>query len=132
MAAFSVNQLAIQRYCSLPTIRDARRVIYATIVPYIVLTSIGAFIGLIALAYFYDCNPLETGEIRNEDQLIILFAKQVLCKLVILCLSFTVFLCFQAQFLVSSVSTLPVLCLQLSAHSHRDSTVWRRRCMRIF
>ncbi len=78
LAAFGVNQMAIQRYCSLPSIGAAKTIIYATIVPFIILCTIVAFIGLLALAYFYNCNPLEIGLINNEDQLIILFAKEIL------------------------------------------------------
>uniref|UniRef100_A0A158R3T4 Sodium-coupled monocarboxylate transporter 1 n=1 Tax=Syphacia muris TaxID=451379 RepID=A0A158R3T4_9BILA len=78
LATFGVNQLAVQRYCSLPTIHDTRRAISWIIVPFILICSLVSFIGLIALKYFYNCNPLEAGYIKNPDHLIILFAVEVL------------------------------------------------------
>uniref|UniRef100_A0A0M3I9M8 Sodium-coupled monocarboxylate transporter 1 n=1 Tax=Ascaris lumbricoides TaxID=6252 RepID=A0A0M3I9M8_ASCLU len=78
LASFGVNQLAVQRYCSLPSIDDANHIIYCTLVPFICLCSIVSFVGFIALRYFYNCNPLETGELKDMDHLIIIFAKEVL------------------------------------------------------
>lgn len=78
LAAFGVNQLAVQRYFSLPRFSDATKIIYHTIIPFLLLCSLVAFIGFIALAYYFNCNPLETGEINDSDQLIILFAREVL------------------------------------------------------
>uniref|UniRef100_A0AC34GV26 Sodium-coupled monocarboxylate transporter 1 n=1 Tax=Panagrolaimus sp. ES5 TaxID=591445 RepID=A0AC34GV26_9BILA len=78
LASFGVNQLAIQRYNSLPALSDAKSIVYSTLIPFIVLCSIVAFVGFIALAYFYNCNPLETGEIADKDHLTILFALEIL------------------------------------------------------
>uniref|UniRef100_A0A1I7ZD88 Sodium-coupled monocarboxylate transporter 2 n=1 Tax=Steinernema glaseri TaxID=37863 RepID=A0A1I7ZD88_9BILA len=78
LAAFGVNQLAIQRYNSLPSIETAKSIIYYTTVPFVILCSIVTFVGFIALAYYYNCNPLETGEISDNDHLTILFALDVL------------------------------------------------------
>ncbi|KHJ95845.1 hypothetical protein OESDEN_04203 [Oesophagostomum dentatum] len=55
-----------------------QNIIYWTLIPFIVLCSTVAFIGFIALAYFYDCNPIETGEISETDHLTILFARDML------------------------------------------------------
>jgi len=78
LASFGVNQLSIQRYNSLPSLGVARRIIYTTLLPFTALVSIVAFVGLLLLAYFYNCNPLETGEITDKDQLTMLFAFQIL------------------------------------------------------
>ncbi|RCN38253.1 hypothetical protein ANCCAN_15814 [Ancylostoma caninum] len=78
LASFGVNQLAIQRYASLPSLHQAQRIIYWTLIPFTVLCSIVAFVGFIALAYFYNCNPIETGEITETDHLTILFARDIL------------------------------------------------------
>jgi hypothetical protein len=72
--------MTIQRYCALPTLSDARTVLFITLPAFLLLSSMCCFIGLIALAYFYNCNPLETGEISSQDQLVLLFAIRVLCK----------------------------------------------------
>uniref|UniRef100_A0A915B653 Sodium/solute symporter n=1 Tax=Parascaris univalens TaxID=6257 RepID=A0A915B653_PARUN len=78
LASFGVNQLAVQRYCSLPSIDDANHIIYCTLLPFICLCSTVSFVGFIALKYFYYCNPLETGQLKDMDHLIIMFAKEVL------------------------------------------------------
>lgn len=80
LASFGVNQLAIQRYNSLPALSDAKTIVYSTLIPFIILCSIVAFVGFIALAYFYNCNPLETGEIVDKDHLTILFALEILSQ----------------------------------------------------
>uniref|UniRef100_A0A914SDA0 Uncharacterized protein n=1 Tax=Parascaris equorum TaxID=6256 RepID=A0A914SDA0_PAREQ len=77
LASFGVNQLAVQRYCSLPSIDDANHIIYCTLLPFICLCSTVSFVGFIALKYFYYCNPLETGQLKDMDHLIIMFAKEV-------------------------------------------------------
>ncbi|EYB97813.1 hypothetical protein Y032_0137g2040 [Ancylostoma ceylanicum] len=78
LAYFGVNQLAIQRYASLPTLRQAQQIIYWTLIPFAVLCSTVAFVGFMVLAYFYNCNPIETGEITETDHLTILFARDIL------------------------------------------------------
>ncbi|KJH52799.1 transporter, SSS family [Dictyocaulus viviparus] len=78
LASFGVNQLAIQRYASLPTLEQAQRIIYYTLLPFFILCSVVAFVGFITLAYFYNCNPIETGEILETDHLTILFARDIL------------------------------------------------------
>ncbi|PIC34480.1 hypothetical protein B9Z55_014112 [Caenorhabditis nigoni] len=78
LASFGVNQLAIQRYASLPNLKVAQSIILYTLAPFTVLCSIVAFVGFIALAYFYNCNPLETGEVKESDHITIIFARDIL------------------------------------------------------
>ncbi|KAF8375907.1 hypothetical protein PRIPAC_82336, partial [Pristionchus pacificus] len=78
LAAFGVNQLAIQRYVSLPSLSDAQRIIYYTLFPFFLLITLVSSIGFIALAYFYTCDPRETNEVTSEDHIIILFARDIL------------------------------------------------------
>ncbi|KAE9555537.1 hypothetical protein FO519_001208 [Halicephalobus sp. NKZ332] len=78
LSNFGVNQLSVQRYSSLPSLEHGQSIIYYLLVPFTILCSIVCFVGFIALAYFYNCNPLETGEINDQDQLIMKFALEVL------------------------------------------------------
>lgn len=48
------------------------------ILPYVILCSIVSFTGFMILAYYFNCNPLETGQVQNIDQLTVLFAKEIL------------------------------------------------------
>ena len=83
LASFGVNQLAIQRYNSLPSLEDGKSIIFYTLIPFVILCSIVTFVGFLALAYFYNCNPLETKAITDKDHLTILFALEVLSMFLI-------------------------------------------------
>uniref|UniRef100_A0A1I7Y9H2 Sodium-coupled monocarboxylate transporter 1 n=1 Tax=Steinernema glaseri TaxID=37863 RepID=A0A1I7Y9H2_9BILA len=74
---YGLDQMAVQRYCSVPSLKEARQVIWLTIPFTTILTTLACFIGLLVLAYFYDSNPMETGEISTYDQLVVLFAVKV-------------------------------------------------------
>uniref|UniRef100_A0A915D2Y8 Sodium-dependent multivitamin transporter n=1 Tax=Ditylenchus dipsaci TaxID=166011 RepID=A0A915D2Y8_9BILA len=78
LASFGINQLSIQHYNSVPTLRNAKQIIYFTIIPFSMLVTTISFIGLLVLAYFYNCNPLETQEIVEKDHLTMLFAFRIL------------------------------------------------------
>uniref|UniRef100_A0A914XAP0 Sodium-coupled monocarboxylate transporter 1 n=1 Tax=Plectus sambesii TaxID=2011161 RepID=A0A914XAP0_9BILA len=73
-----LNQMSVQRYCSMSSLRNARIMVAMAVPAFLVLGSMCCFIGVVMLAYFYHCNPLESGEIKSQDQLVILFAAKVL------------------------------------------------------
>ncbi|TKR96401.1 hypothetical protein L596_010419 [Steinernema carpocapsae] len=77
LTLYGVNQMSIQRYCSVPTIKDARKVVWLNIPFLMILSVMCCLVGFMVLAYFYYCNPLETGEINTPDQLVVLFAVKV-------------------------------------------------------
>ncbi|KAF8355515.1 hypothetical protein PRIPAC_97138 [Pristionchus pacificus] len=78
LASFGVNQLAIQRYSSLPSLKQAQTIIYYTLIPFIILCSLVSSVGLVALTYYYNCDPMETAEIHDKDHIVILFARDIL------------------------------------------------------
>ncbi|GMT35816.1 hypothetical protein PFISCL1PPCAC_27113 [Pristionchus fissidentatus] len=78
LASFGVNQLAIQRYSSLPSLKQAQTIIYYTLIPFIILCTLVSSVGLVALAYYFNCDPMETGEIHDKDHIVILFARDIL------------------------------------------------------
>ncbi|KAK0423690.1 hypothetical protein QR680_008280 [Steinernema hermaphroditum] len=77
LALYGINQMSVQRYCSLPSVQDARKVVWITIPLYLLLSAMACYIGLLVLAFFYNCNPLETGEIKTHDQLVVLLAVKI-------------------------------------------------------
>uniref|UniRef100_A0A1I7YXQ5 Sodium-coupled monocarboxylate transporter 1 n=1 Tax=Steinernema glaseri TaxID=37863 RepID=A0A1I7YXQ5_9BILA len=77
LSLYGINQMSVQRYCSLPSLKDARRVVWMTIPLYVLLAVMASYLGLLSLAYFYNCNPLETGEIHTHDQLVALLAVKI-------------------------------------------------------
>ncbi|TKR96443.1 hypothetical protein L596_010458 [Steinernema carpocapsae] len=78
LSMYGLNQMAIQRYCSLPSVADARKVVYLTCAMFFVVGTMTCFVGVVCLAYFYNCNPIETGVIGDPDQLVVLLAVEVL------------------------------------------------------
>ena len=71
----------MQRYCSLPTLRDAKIAMAITMPSWAILGSMAVYIGLVMLAYFltiHGGNPMEQGLVKKQDQLVILFANDVL------------------------------------------------------
>ncbi|KAK0394846.1 hypothetical protein QR680_000965 [Steinernema hermaphroditum] len=78
MGVHGTSQMSVQRYNCLPTAQAVQTVVRLTIPLYIALTCMSCTIGIVMLAYFYYCNPLETGEIKGSDQLVVLFAVKVL------------------------------------------------------
>ncbi|TKR96430.1 hypothetical protein L596_010445 [Steinernema carpocapsae] len=69
--------MALQRYCSVSSLKEAQNIVKTTVPMYALFSFITWYIGFTVLAYFYNCNPLETGEARKYDQLMVLFAVKV-------------------------------------------------------
>ncbi|TKR96388.1 hypothetical protein L596_010409 [Steinernema carpocapsae] len=77
LSIYGINQMAVQRYCSLPTLKDAQKVLFLIAPLHIILSLLACFMAIVMVAYFYHCNPLETEEISAYDQLAVLFAIKV-------------------------------------------------------
>ncbi|TKR96403.1 hypothetical protein L596_010421 [Steinernema carpocapsae] len=77
LSFYGVNQISLQRFCSVPSLREAQKVMILAAPIYVGLQVMITYIGLLVLAYFYYCDPRETGEIRTNDQLAVLFAAKV-------------------------------------------------------
>ncbi|KAK0423715.1 hypothetical protein QR680_008293 [Steinernema hermaphroditum] len=77
LSQYAVNQMAAQRYCSLPTLKDAQKSLFLIAPLYLIISLLACFMSFVIFAYFYNCNPLETGEISAYDQLAVLFAIKV-------------------------------------------------------
>ncbi|KAK0423747.1 hypothetical protein QR680_008307 [Steinernema hermaphroditum] len=78
LSLYGLNQMAIQRYCSLPSLGDARKVVCLTCGMFLVVGTMACFIGVVCLAYYYNCDPVKTGVIDDHDQLVVLLAVEVL------------------------------------------------------
>uniref|UniRef100_A0A915EQ95 Sodium-dependent multivitamin transporter n=1 Tax=Ditylenchus dipsaci TaxID=166011 RepID=A0A915EQ95_9BILA len=81
ICVFGLNQMALQRYCSMPSLRDARVVMTMTIPCSVLIGLMTAYIGLLMVAYFNGCDPLSLGEIQTADQMAILMASRVLSSM---------------------------------------------------
>jgi len=81
VSMFGLNQMAIQRFCSMPSLRDAKTVLYLTVPATYLIGFMCSYLGLLMAAYFANCNPLTFGEVETIDQLTILMASRILDRL---------------------------------------------------
>jgi Na+/proline symporter len=75
---YGLNQMALQRYCSMPSLRHARIVMGLTVPAFWIIGIMCCSIGIIMIGYFHGCDPVGTGEIENMDQMSILMAGRIL------------------------------------------------------
>uniref|UniRef100_A0AC34FCU1 Sodium-coupled monocarboxylate transporter 2 n=1 Tax=Panagrolaimus sp. ES5 TaxID=591445 RepID=A0AC34FCU1_9BILA len=75
---YGLNQMALQRYCSMPSLRHARIVMGLTVPAFWIIGIMCCSIGIIMIGYFHGCDPVFTGEIENMDQMSILMAGRIL------------------------------------------------------
>ncbi|PSN54836.1 hypothetical protein C0J52_02935 [Blattella germanica] len=66
----SVNQGALQKYLSLPSIRSARKALIIYCIGLIMMKGMSIFTGLIVYATYYDCDPIQTQAVKRVDQLL--------------------------------------------------------------
>lgn len=73
-----ICQSMIQRYVSLPTLKQARQAIWIFVLGVFILLSFSMYNGLLLYAIYHDCDPLKTGLAKKKDQLIPLLVMQTL------------------------------------------------------
>ncbi|KAJ8310922.1 hypothetical protein KUTeg_012787 [Tegillarca granosa] len=68
---FLFNQSSVQRIISIPTVEQAKRVIWITTPAFFVSVSFAALEGIVAYSYYHTlgCDPLASKHIRNPNQL---------------------------------------------------------------
>ncbi|XP_011214718.2 sodium-coupled monocarboxylate transporter 2 [Bactrocera dorsalis] len=72
----SVNQVMVQRYMSLPTLKKARQSIVIFTISAVIFVSFCCFAGLLIFDYYRNCDPLSIGLISNNDQLLPIYVMQ--------------------------------------------------------
>ena len=77
---YGLNQMALQRYCSMSSLKSARIVMALTVPALWIIGLMCTFIGILLLAYFHGCDPVALGGIDSMDQMSILLAGRVLCE----------------------------------------------------
>ncbi|XP_063700697.1 sodium-coupled monocarboxylate transporter 1-like [Culicoides brevitarsis] len=73
-----ICQSMVQRYVSLPTLRDARKAVWIFVAGVFVLLGLSMYNGLLLYAIYHDCDPLTTGLVKKKDQLVPLLVMQIL------------------------------------------------------
>lgn len=66
----SVNQTMVQRYMSLPNLKTARHAIAMFTVGIAFFVSTCCYAGVMVYAHYFKCDPLSTGAIKADDQLL--------------------------------------------------------------
>ena len=57
----SINQPTIQRFMSLPNIQKIKEALYTFSIGLTLLYLVCVYVGLLAYATYYDCDPMATG-----------------------------------------------------------------------
>ncbi|XP_034485100.1 sodium-coupled monocarboxylate transporter 1 [Drosophila innubila] len=77
----AVSQNMIQRYLSLPTLKDARKALCLFCAGVLILMALCGYNGLLIYATYQDCDPLTTKLAKARDQLLPLFVMDTLGEL---------------------------------------------------
>lgn len=67
---YVVHQPVVQRYCSLPTFRDAVKSLLWSYVFGFVTVGLVILTGIAIFAAYVDCDPLTSGQISKSDQIV--------------------------------------------------------------
>ncbi|XP_013106008.2 sodium-coupled monocarboxylate transporter 1 isoform X5 [Stomoxys calcitrans] len=74
----SINQPTIQRFMSLPSLKKIKQTLWTFSIGLTLLYSLCIYVGLLAYATFYDCDPMATGLAHSRDQLVPVLVMNVL------------------------------------------------------
>ncbi|CAG0895446.1 unnamed protein product [Darwinula stevensoni] len=70
MLVHGANQASVQRYCSLPTIGQARWALLLNVPGVVTLVCLACAAGVVIFANYADCDPLKAGIIQKKDEII--------------------------------------------------------------
>lgn len=73
-----IHQSAVQRYLSLPSIKEVKETMIWYVFGLIGLFAVCVYMGLLCFATFYDCDPLTTKLAQKKDQIVPVFVMKML------------------------------------------------------
>ncbi|XP_046659526.1 sodium-coupled monocarboxylate transporter 1-like [Homalodisca vitripennis] len=73
----AVNPAAIQRYLSVPTLRQARWTVFYTGVGFYIIMNLTTFLGLVLYARYHGCDPVAAGVIKTHSQLVLMYVTEI-------------------------------------------------------
>ncbi|XP_075145582.1 kin of rumpel isoform X4 [Haematobia irritans] len=74
----SINQPTIQRFMSLPSLKHIKQTLWTFSIGLSLLYLLCIYVGLLAYATFYECDPMSTGLAHSRDQLVPVLVMNVL------------------------------------------------------
>lgn len=74
---FGGNQLSVQRYRSMPTVRSAQFVLLLNIPVLMSIYFLIYYMSLVMFAYYSGCDPIKNGDIKTKDQITVFFMLDV-------------------------------------------------------
>jgi len=80
MNIYAANQALIQRYLTLKTEREAKIALYIIAPGFAAFVTIVTLVGIVAYAFYRECDPKTYGRITRNDQIVPLFVMEVLGK----------------------------------------------------
>ncbi|PSN54818.1 Sodium-coupled monocarboxylate transporter 1 [Blattella germanica] len=69
MSVIGVNQSMVQKFISVPTIKNSKRSLILCILGIMLIKSIVCYIGLLIYSAYYNCDPIKSKAITRPDQL---------------------------------------------------------------
>ncbi|PNF32377.1 hypothetical protein B7P43_G10101 [Cryptotermes secundus] len=78
MSVYGANQLQVQRYRTVATISQARKMIWINAAGWTVVVFLTVYAGMLIFARYYDCDPLSGGVLSKPDQLFPLYVMDTL------------------------------------------------------
>ncbi|KAH8247926.1 hypothetical protein KR038_012026 [Drosophila bunnanda] len=73
LQANGINQAIVQRYLTLPNNKAVKRALVSSLIGFMIVLLMCVYIGMLAFAEFYHCDPITTGLARAKDQVIPLY-----------------------------------------------------------
>lgn len=74
----AVNQNMVQRYLSLPNMKEAKRALWLFIIGITLTVSLCAYAGMVVYSMFHKCDPLTTMLAKEKDQLLPLLVMETI------------------------------------------------------
>ena len=78
LSIYGTNQAQVQRYLTVKKKSQAVTALWLNAIGLIVLTSLCGYAGMVVYAYYHDCDPIKSKQIRTQDQIFPLFVMQIM------------------------------------------------------
>ena len=78
MSIYGVNQTQVQRYLTVSSRAKAVRAIWWSGFLFVFITITCCYAGMVVYAFYFNCDPLSSGQIFHKDQIFPMFVMQVL------------------------------------------------------